>query len=180
MNDRLKKALHYVIHYAQSKNLDLGGVKLLKIIVFSDVTSFYLRSRVITGAKIVKAPRGPVPHGHKEALAALEAERKIMIVIGDRDNYEQNKFISLAPPDINGLEFDDLMIMGDVAEDFCSRCSAVVLSNMTHTHSWEIADMGEEIPLAAYLGRRIKSTPEELAQIAAELKAEGLDGKIPL
>jgi len=30
------------------------------------------------------------------------------------------------------------------------------------------------------LGKRIESTPEELARLAAELKAEGLDGEISL
>ena len=180
MNDRLKKALHYVIHYAQTKCLDLGGVKLLKIIVFSDVASFYYRSRIITKAKIVKAPHGPVPHGHQEALAALEAEGKIRILQGDREYFEPNRFESLTTPDISGFDAEELMIMGDVAAEFCGRYSAMVLSNLTHNHAWEIAGLGEEIPLASYLGRRIASSPEELAQIATELKAEGLDEKISL
>ena len=180
INARLKSAFHYVIHYAQAKDLDLGGVKLLKIAVFSDVTSFYYRGRVITGAKIVKAPHGPVPHGHQEALAALEAEGKIRVYPGERRHFEPNKFESLAAPDISGFEAEELMIMGDVAVEFCGRYSAIALSNLTHNHSWEIAGLGEEIPLASYLGRRIESTPEELAQIAAELKAEGLDGETAL
>jgi hypothetical protein len=177
--EKLKKALHFVIDYARSKNLNLGGVKLLKIIVFSDVASFYYRGRVITGAKIVKAPNGPVPHGHQEALDALEAEGKIRVTKRDRQ-FEPTKFESLAHPDINGFEVDELVIMGDLAEEFCRRYSAIALSDLTHNHSWQIADLGEEIPLASYLGRRVEPTPEELAQIAAELEAEGLDGEIAL
>jgi hypothetical protein len=178
--DRLKSALHYVIDYARIKNLNLGGVKLLKIIVFSDVASFYHRGRVITGAKIVKAPNGPVPHGHQEALDALEAEGKIQITKGDRQHFEPTRLKSLASPDISGFEVDELVIMNALAEEFCGRYSAIALSNLTHNHSWGIADMGEEIPLASYLGRRIESTPGELAQIAAELKAARLDGEISI
>jgi hypothetical protein len=175
--ERLKNALHFVIDYARSKDLSLGGVKLLKIVVFSDISSFYHRGRVITGAKIVKAHNGPVPHGHQEALDALEAEGKIRVTKGDRRQFEPTKFESLASPDLSGFEVDELVIMGDLAEEFCSRYSAIALSNLTHNHSWKIADLGEEIPLASYLGRRLDSTPEDLAQIAAELKAEGLDGE---
>ena len=178
--EKLKNALHFVIHYAQSKRLDLGGVKLLKIIVFSDISSFYHRGRVITGAKIVKAQNGPVPHGHQEALEALGAEGKIRITRGDRRQFEPTKFESLASPDIRGFEADELVIMGDLAYEFCSRYSAIALSNLTHNHSWAIADLGDEIPLASYLGRRIDSTPEDMADIVAELKAAGLDGEIAI
>ena len=177
--DKLKNALHFVIDYARSKDLNLGGVKLLKIIVFSDVASFYHRGRVITGAKIVKADNGPVPHGHKEALEALEAEGKIRVTKGER-KYEPTKFESVARPDITGFEVDELVIMSDLATEFCSRYSAIDLSTKSHNHSWYIAEMGEEIPLASYLGRRLESTPEDLAQIAAELRAEGLDGETSL
>jgi len=178
--ERLKNALHYVIDYARSRNLELGGFKLLKIIVFSDIASFYHRGCVITGAKIVKAPNGPVPHGHQEALYALQAEGKIRVTKGERNQFEPTKFESLAPPDLSGFEVDELVIMNALAEEFCSRYSAIALSNLTHNHSWQIADLGEEIPLASYLGKRIESTPEELARLAAELKAEGLDGEISL
>ena len=189
MDDRLKKALHYVIYIAQAEGLSLGATLLLKIIVFADVFSFYERTKVITGAKIVKGEHGPVPDGHQDALRSLEAEGKIRITPPVK-KFGKTGYASLTLPDLTGFDPEDLGFLRGVTKEFCGRYTATLLRQVSHNHSWDIAEMGEEIPLASYLcyasdfsqpdTNEAVATEEELAQIAAELKAEGLDGEIPL
>jgi len=79
MTEKLKQVLHFIIHLANQHNWPLGAVKLTKSVVFSELTSLYWHYKPITGVKVVKAPRGPVPDGYAEALGQLAVDGLIKI-----------------------------------------------------------------------------------------------------
>ena len=174
MDERLKTALHYVIHSAQVHNLNLDTVKLLKTIVFADVFSFTSRSRTVVNTRIIKATYGPAPDGWQAALESLEKEGRIK-TFPRTQQYEITKYESLLSPDLAGFDVDDLHVLDTVTRAFCENFTATYLSRISHNHFWNITPMGEELPLGGYLpGDQVKHTPDELRRISVDMKTAGL------
>jgi uncharacterized phage-associated protein len=170
---------------AQENRWPLGAVKLTKSLVLSEAISLYWRSKPIIGVEIIKAPHGPVPHDYDKALRQLEAEGRIKITEGE-SLYEPTSYDSLLPPDpalLALLDKDDWEIIKDITEVCCKKYTATALSDLTHNYYWEIAQLGDNIPLAAYwppYDYRPQDMIEEelseaeLSEIKAILKEEGL------
>ena len=186
MFDKLKIALHYIIHAAQENRWPLGAVKLTKSLVLSEAISLYWRSKPITGVDIVKAPNGPVPDGYDKALQQLEAEGRIKITEGE-SLYEPTSYDSLVPPDpalMALLGKEDWKIIEVITENCCNKYTATALSDLTHNYYWEIAQKGDKIPLAAYWPpydyrpqdmKEEELSEDELSEIKAILEEEGLN-----
>ena len=178
MNDKLARALHYLIHLAQERRWPLGTVKLAKSLVLSEAASLYHRERTITRAKIVKAPHGPIPDQFEEHLRYLETAGKIKISEGDQ-RYEPTGYESLSPPDMSGFDGEELEILADIGETCCKKYTATALSDLTHNYYWKIVGMGEEIPVAAYLQPEDFEGPpmsdEETAQLDQAMREAGLN-----
>jgi hypothetical protein len=168
MNDKLSRDLHYLIYLAQERHWPMGATLLLKSMVLSEAASLYYRQRPLTGAKIVKAPFGPVPDQHDDYLRWLEDEGRIRIIEGTR-KYDLTTYESLSPPDLSVFDAQELEIMAEIGETCCKKYSATALSNFTHDYWWKLVGMGEEIPLAAYLwpedAAGISLSAEEAAQL---------------
>jgi len=175
MNEKLLQAIHYLIYLAQEHGWLLGAVKLAKSLVLSEAASLgHLRSP-LTGSKIIKAPNGPIPKHFDEHLEVLEREGKIRISKGKQE-YEPTSYESLSPPDMSGFDPKELQILAKICEDCCTEYTATALSDLTHNDSWKVTDMGEEIPLAAYLPHKVvRSTPEQLEKSRQKLKAMGYE-----
>ena len=173
MNDKLAQALHYLIHLAQDRRWPLGAVKLAKSIVLSEAASLGHRHRPLTGVRIVKAPRGPIPDKYEEHLQWLESKGLIRISEGNQ-LYEPTSYESLSPPLMSGFDAQELEIMAEIGEICCKKYTAADLSDLTHDDIWKMTDMGEKIPLATYLPSMIiPSTPEQLEESRQELMAMG-------
>jgi hypothetical protein len=91
---KLMNAMHYVISEYDRAALDLGAVKLCKTIFFAELAYLDQYGELLTGARIVKAPCGPVPEKHAVLLKELEAAGKIAISSAGT----QTMCRSLAPP----------------------------------------------------------------------------------
>ena len=175
MNDRLAQAIHYLIHLAQEKDWPLGAVKLAKSLVLSEVASMGYRPRLLTGIKIIKAPNGPIPRQFDEHLESLERAGKIRISKGEQQ-FDSTSYASLSPPDLSGFDPQELEILARIGEDCCNNYTATALKDLTHNDSWQVTDMGDEIPLAAYLPHKyVRSTPEQLEKSRQELRAMGYE-----
>ena len=129
--DRLKNAIHYVIHAANSEKLELGATQLLKIILFSDVISFIRRRRAITGATFVKGKYGPVPDGHDAAIKALQKQKRIKRSQPAQKG-ESTRYISLVGPDLSSFTPDDLETLRKVTREVCENYTAAMISDLTH------------------------------------------------
>jgi len=145
-------------------------------VVLSELSSLYWFYKPIIGVRVVKAPHGPVPDGLAEALRQLTAEGLIRITEGE-EIYEPTSYESLARPDLTLLSEEEQKIITEITEVCCKKYTAAALSNLTHNWYWKTVEMGDEIPLAAYL--RIEDenlepsplTEEDLAQIDQAMKA---------
>jgi len=176
MTGKLKAALHFIIHLANTHKWPLGAVKLAKSVVLSELSSLYWFYKPIIGVRVVKAPRGPLPDGLAEALSQLAADGLIRITEGE-ELYEPTSYESLARPDLTLLNEEEQKIITEITEVCCKKYTATALSNLTHNWYWKTVEMGDEIPLAAYL--RIEDekweplplTEEDLAQIDQAMKA---------
>jgi hypothetical protein len=68
---RLVNATHFVIYFADKRNLPLSDALLLRIIFYSEALSFKRHNEPLTSAKVIKAVNGPVPADHEKAIAYL-------------------------------------------------------------------------------------------------------------
>jgi len=170
MDNKLSRALHYLIYLAQERNWSMGAVKLLKSLVLSDAASLHHRHRSISGAKIVKAPRGPIPDRYDEHLSWLANAGRISIQAGAQ-LYDPTSYASHVAPDLSCFDAQELEIMTEIGEMCCKKYTAVALSKLTHDYYWEIVGMGEEIPLAALIWtgdvENIPLSDEEVRQLDA-------------
>jgi len=168
MNKKLAHALHYLIWLSGVSNWNMEAAKLANSIVMSEATSFRNRQRPLTGAKIVKAPRGPIPDKYYEHLRWLEREGLINI-FGAAQLCK-----SLSRPDLSAFEDRDLAIMADMAESCSKKYTSADLSNPFRDDIWETLGIGDEIPLTACLpGKIVPGNPEPLEKSRQELKNMG-------
>lgn len=171
--DKFKALVHYIIWKAGARDR-FGATKLSKVLWFSDARAFVLAGKPITGAIYIREKWGPVPKQMMPVRAELEREGSIR-VIGPRSTYDHTKFTALVAPDMSGFtEFEKDTVdywIKHIDEDH----TATSISDQSHDYGWEIATMGEELPLHAFLAERIRDlTPGELEKARARAKELGL------
>lgn len=155
MNDKYKSAVHYIIDGCENP-LTLGSVKLNKILFYSDGEIFLKEKKSITSDIYIKRQFGPVPKNIINILKELENEGKIAISKKKYDSYNHTVFFSLADVDLTCLNAQEVDVLNAYRETICNDYTAKKISEKTHNEIWEMADIGEEIPLytiyAANLG----------------------------
>jgi Protein of unknown function (DUF4065) len=145
--EKFKNLVRYVCWKCEN-NTTLGAIKLNKVLLYSE-RAFYLRSgEPLTGETFVKRQFGPAPLHVLEVLRELQDEH--IIAIKDTIEYGKSKrrFINLnTDPDLSMFTKEELAIVDRVAQDICWRHTARSISDKTHDDIWEMAEMGQEIPL---------------------------------
>ena len=173
-NAKLKSTVHLVCAIGQPYSL--VAAQLTKSIVLADAVSFCSRRKTISGAVIVKAPLGPVPHDYQEILNELEREGAIRIIKSQDGACQNTRYGVLVPPSLDDFEADELKILENIVPEICNNYSAAGLSDLTNNEAWQTAALGEEIPLAAYFPhKRITPTPEEIEQLKDVLVGLGYE-----
>jgi hypothetical protein len=139
-----------LIHYICEKCKDptkLGAIKLNKILYFSDFIFYKLTGKPITESIYMKRQFGPVPEQILPALEELESQNKIRV--RDTIYYDKPKkeYISLTDPDIKRFSSEEISLVDKVIDIIVNGHTASSISELSHNRIWEIADIGEEIPL---------------------------------
>jgi len=169
---RLKNTLHLVCYVGQEYKL--VTTQLTKTVVLADVVSFCTRREVISQTPIVKAKRGPVPKGYREALNELERDGAIRIILRSED-FELAQFEILTPPPLDDFNGEEKEIIKETVHLVC-QYTPEELSELTHNEAWELCEMGEEIPLGAYFpSKHVKATQERLDCLRNELTEAGYE-----
>jgi hypothetical protein len=108
-----------------------------------------------------------------DTVSILEGAGKIAQGRGEHFGYVQHQFFSLVEPDLEGLSARDVATLSSYTHAVCQGHSAASISHVTHNTAWEVAQLGEEIPFAAFLAAayRGQATSSELADIEAALGA---------
>jgi uncharacterized phage-associated protein len=170
---RFEQAVHYIVDSTSAKPEELGKTKLAKVLFFADLEAFRRTGKPITEATYEKRQYGPMPRELYGALSNLVRTNKIAERKANHFGKEQHQFWCLVEPELSGLTAHDVATLAAMTREVCENHRATSISDLTHNAAWELADMGEEIPLAAFLvaSQSGKPTSDEVAQIEAALGA---------
>ena len=149
--EKFGRAVHYVIWKAGNRP-GFGATKLNKVLWFADARVYVLHHRHMTGETYVKDKFGPVPKHIKPTQARLQ---KIGAIEVWKDN-GQTRFRSKVAPDMSVFQADELKQLDFWIGEIDKEHTATSISDKTHDYGWEIAAMGEEIPLYAILAERTR------------------------
>ena len=159
-HEKLKEALHYVIARCDDP-ARLGAIRLNKIMWFADRYAYRVNGATITADSYVKRRLGPVPKNVLAAIDELASEQKIAVreapVPG---GYVMRHFFGIKEVDVEALSEQDRKILDAFTGVICDNFSANEISDATHDHVWEIAELGEEIPLFTTFAKRGEITAE--------------------
>lgn len=169
------KALVLYIIWRAGHRVGFGAAKLNKVLWFSDARAYMLHGKPITGATYIREKRGPVPKEVMPVRAELEREGSIEIRQEPYYNHEITQFTAHAPPDISRFTPEELQIIDWWIRHIDEDHTANSISELSHDYMWEIAGMGEEIPLYAVFAPRIRAPRgKELEWAKAEAERLGL------
>lgn len=136
-----------------------------------------LHGQPITGARYTKREWGPCADAllpirdelAKEGAIKFWRDRKFA---GD---YKKDVYEVLRPPPSNFLTAEEQQIVDFWINEICLKRTAASISEETHGYAWEIARMGEELPIYAALAERGREpTKEELDWARERAKRRGL------
>jgi hypothetical protein len=152
---RLKRLIHYVAWKAGERDW-FGATKLYKVLWFADARQYVLTKKPITGAIYVRQKHGPVPKHGLIACKQLESEGAIKVTTQGK----LKRIVALEPPDTSIFSTDELKQVDYWIAHIDKNHTAQSISEESHDYAWEIAKMGEELPLYAVLANRIREPNE--------------------
>ncbi len=175
--EKFKKLVHYIIWKCPDP-AKLGSVKLHKILWRSDTRRYLVSGQPITGAKYVKRQFGPCAVALKAVVSELASERAIKTW---RDTkfagpYEKDVYEALRDAPVDFLTPEEKGTVDHWTKLICMETTAKNISDETHGHAWEIAALGEELPMQSVLAEERGREPneEELAWATKRAKERGL------
>lgn len=149
--EKFKQLVHYVVWRAGKRDW-FGATKLNKVLWFADARRYVESGRSITGATYIREKHGPVPKAMMPVRAELEGEGAIRVTRLP----EMTRIIALVPPDTSRLSPEELKHADWWINHIDQDHTADSISDESHDYSWEIARMGEEIPMHAIFANRIR------------------------
>jgi hypothetical protein len=168
--EKFKSAIHYIVWKAGSHK-GFGATKLNKALWFADARAYVLKGHSITGATYIREKWGPVPRAAMPARDELQKAGLIEIWI---DN-GQTRFRTKTRPDMSSFADYEMQALDFWIKEIDEQHTAQSISDKTHDYGWEIAKMGEEIPLYAFLAERVRHPQgEELEWAQKEAERLGL------
>jgi hypothetical protein len=160
--DKLERLVHYICYRVEPKNL--GAVKLNKVLWYSEALAYLRQSESITGEKYVKRQHGPVAYHLPQVIDSLTARGAIAVrdsIVGD---FSKKEYVYLLTPDITDFTPESISLVESVMEFVCCKHSARSISELSHTKVWELAELGEEIPMfALHALRKTEITEADVA-----------------
>jgi hypothetical protein len=170
---KFKAVVHYIIWKAGHRH-KFGATKLNKVLWFVDARLYMKAGRSVTGESYIRREFGPVPKHIMPVRAELERDGAISI-IASRGAGDNTKFKSLTAPDTSPLGEDEMSSVDYWIEHIDRDHTASSISDLSHDYGWEIAAMGEELPLSAFMASRIRDPNDiELNEIQQRAKELGI------
>lgn len=168
--EKLKRLIHYVAWKAGKRDW-FGATKLYKVLWFADARQFVLTKKPITEAVYIREKFGPVPKDAMVARRELERERAIKV----SKEGSLTRIVALTKPDVSMFSLDELKSMDYWINHIDKEHTAASISDHSHDYAWDIAKMGEELPLFAVLANRIREPDErEFERLRQRAKELGL------
>ncbi|HEY5382513.1 MAG TPA: Panacea domain-containing protein [Acidobacteriaceae bacterium] len=170
--EKFKALIHYVC--SQSPSLrSLGKVKLNKILWFAE-RDCYLRGEPISQVPFIKLQHGPVPRSMDSYLRELQSEGNLVVRETEWKGKPKFEFISVKEPSLAGFSVGQISLINKAIQGICRQHTADSISRLSHDEVWDVAEMGEEMPLYAAFGRPGELTEEDVnwaSQQVLEIRA---------
>jgi hypothetical protein len=147
---KLKALVHYICYKCHDPSV-LGATKLNKILWYSDVIAFAQTGKPITPETYTKQQFGPVPKHILKIVEELADQKDLAVREVDYHDYPKKEFIALTKPDISKFTPEEISLVDDVIDVVCHKHTATSISMASHDTIWELAEIGEELPLYAAL-----------------------------
>ena len=161
--EKFKQLVHYVIWKAGKRDW-FGATKLNKVLWFADARAYVLTGRPITGATYIREKHGPVPKAMMLVQAELEREGAILVT----KEGKLTRIVALTEPDVSALSRENLQAVDWWIEHISRDHTAGTISEKSHDYAWEIARMGEEVPMHAAFANRIRDPKADELEWAKE------------
>jgi hypothetical protein len=168
--ERFKALVHYVCDKATDPSV-LGSVKLNKVLWYSDSIHYMIQGASITGETFIKRQYGPVPRHIVRAVSELVSEGKIARGRVDHFGFVKNEYIAIKDAEVSLFSAEQIKLIDAAFEHVCLHHTARSVSEETHGVIWEIAAMGEEIPLSTVFASDVGEVDETDFEWAHEILA---------
>lgn len=175
--DREKfKALVLYIVWRTSHVDGFGATKLNKALWFSEARAFEAYGKPISGESFVRDKFGPRSRHLRQVCGELEDEGMIEPFVEDVFSHKASRYRTLQPASTDSFTSDELMLIDWWVSHIAKEHTATSISQLSHDYGWEVAAMGEELPIYAFLARRIRKpkTMDEVEWAINESKRLGL------
>jgi Antitoxin SocA-like, Panacea domain len=168
--EKFKKLVVYIAWKAGRRDW-FGATKLNKVLWFAEARAFVLHGSPIVGATYIREKHGPVPRQMMPIRDELERAGVIRI-------FNEGKLVRITAdvrPDLSEFTQRELQIIDYWIEHIDKDHTAGTISEESHDYAWDIAHMGEEIPLYAILAQRIRDPDDkELERLKEKARSLGL------
>lgn len=159
--EKLKEAIMLITYITPDARL-LGSIKLNKIIWASDVEMYITTGKSITGSTYTKQEFGPVPKhiptARKELIEEKRTKEQKEITV---EGNEQLIIVALEKCNENVFQKKEITILCKKTMDIIENHTAKSISKHSHDIIWDSAEIGEEIPIYAYLAGQSKNIEDD-------------------
>ena len=146
-----------------------GSTKLNKALWFAEARTFEAFGKPITGETFVRDKYGPRSQHLTAVCDELERNAIIEKFVERIYDFEAIRYRAFEPP--STVDFSDEEFgFADWWISFIDKHTATSISDLSHDYGWEIAGMGEVLPLYAFLAQKSASR-------ARSAKLTGLERK---
>lgn len=171
--EKLKEAVHFICRYAPTPE-SLGATKLHKILWLFDSEIFRLWGQTSTDERYIKKPQGPWSTHAERVIRDLESTGRLRSEKVEFHGFEKRQFYAKGLPDESQFKPREIRELKRITERICREETATTISDKTHDHIWEIAQLDEEIPAAALLVKNLAPiTDEDRAWARQVIAAKG-------
>ena len=170
--EKFKTLVHYVIWKAGDRD-GFGAVKLNKVLWFSEARMYMLHGVSITGATYMREKYGPVPRDIMPIRRELVEESAVKIWRDRHYDHPATRFKALRSPDTKRLSSKERQVVDWWIKHIDEEHTAASISEQSHDYAWEIAQIGEELPLHALFANRLRE-PKDDELLWAKAQAEKL------
>ncbi|MEQ9566669.1 MAG: DUF4065 domain-containing protein, partial [Pseudomonadales bacterium] len=110
----------------------------------------------ITGATYIRMERGPVPNDGEAIRRQMVADGLISQKKERYYSYDKWRFKSLSSPLANVFSEDEKATIDYWIKHIDEDHTAESISDESHDYAWEVASMGEALPLTAIFANRVR------------------------
>jgi len=157
--ERFKALVLYII-WRTSHREGFGATKLNKTLWFAEARTFEAYGKPISGESFVRDKHGPRSQHLSAACEELEKDGLVERFSEHFYDYEVTRYRAFQPPDVSRFSGEEIALV-DWWIGFIDKHTATSISKLSHDYGWEIARMGEELPLYAFLASKIREPRSE-------------------